>query len=114
MIDSKLVENCRVNIVHMHWILDRLPPKVVCRAITESAFEAASGQPHRKSVRIVVASVVRLAAHERTSYLDDGRAAKLRARHDDRFIKQPACLEVFDQRSKWLVRIVPRLAVLLN
>jgi hypothetical protein len=77
MVDAKLVKDCRVNIVHMYRILDRLPPKVVGGAVGESTLESTACKPHGESMRIVIAAVVRLAAHEGTPDFDNRSAAKL-------------------------------------
>ena len=77
VVDPKLVENCCVNVVHMHRVLNRLPTKVVGGAVRESALEAAARQSHREPVRVVIAPIVRLPTHERTSDFDNRRAAKL-------------------------------------
>ena len=42
VVDTKLVENRRVNVVHMHWILNCLPPEIVGSAVGESALASAT------------------------------------------------------------------------
>ena len=76
--------------------------------------EAAAGEPHGEAVRIVVAAVVRLAAHEAAAHFDHRRAAELRAGNDDGFVEEAARFQILDERRERLIGVVARLAMHLD
>src|SRR5215471_14332871 len=57
VIDAKKVEHCRVQVMNGDAILNRLESELVGGAIGESALNAASGEPHRVAIRIVISAV---------------------------------------------------------
>src|SRR5579859_6175328 len=77
MVDAKLVKNRRVDVVHMHGILNRLPSEIVGGSVGESPLESAAGKPHGESVGIVVPPVMRLAAHEGAPDFNNWRTPEL-------------------------------------
>src|SRR5579863_797438 len=87
MVDSQQIENGGVNVVDMHRLVDHLPAEIIRRTVGHSALDPATGQPHRESVGIVIAAIVRLATHEAAAHLDDGGSSKLRAANDESFVE---------------------------
>src|SRR3569833_3148061 len=59
-VHSEQVEEGRVQVVHVDFVLDRIVAPRVGGAIDKARLHAAAGQPHRKRVRVVIASVVPL------------------------------------------------------
>src|ERR1700733_11845067 len=64
VVDAELIKNCRVDVVDMRGLFDRLPAEIVCGTVSKPLLEAAPCEPHRESVWIVIPTVVRLAPHE--------------------------------------------------
>src|SRR5260370_16657106 len=91
-----------------------LPAEVVGRGIGYSGVDASAGQPHGESMRVVVAAVVRLAAHEAASHFYDGRPAEFGAAYNQRLVEEPPGFQVLDEGGKRLIRIVGVLSVQLN
>ena len=87
-----------MQVVDVHRVLDGLESKIIGRAHNGTALDAAAGKPHRKSIRIVVAAL-------RGRQLGGGRAAKLTAPQDQRFIEQATLLQVLEQRRDRLVAL---------
>src|ERR1041384_6300584 len=53
MVDAELIQQCRMQIVNRHPILDGLETELVGRAVSQPALETAARHPHRIAVRIV-------------------------------------------------------------
>ena len=60
MIQPQQMQNRRVQVMHVHLVFGGVVTVVVGRSVGVTALHAAAGHPHRKAVRIVVASVVTL------------------------------------------------------
>jgi hypothetical protein len=60
VIEPKLIQDCRVQIVDAHAVLDGLETKIVSPAVGEPTANAAARHPHRVAVRIVVAPIASL------------------------------------------------------
>ena len=86
-IEPELLQNRGVNPFDMHAIFDRGRSQLIGFAKTDSAFDSATGQPHRKPIGIVIPA--------RSFFILGGRlASKLASPDDQRFIKQPALLQI--------------------
>src|SRR5260370_2679625 len=103
-----------MEVMDMHRLVDDLPAEVVGSAIGHSALDASAGQPNGESMRVVVAAVVRLAAHEAASHFYDGRPAEFGAAYNQRLVEEPPGFQVLDEGGKRLIRIVGVLAMQLN
>ena len=57
VVDSHQVQNGRVQIVHVDFILDRVPAEFICSAIGHPAAHTAAGKPHRETKRMMFAAV---------------------------------------------------------
>src|SRR5262249_53126870 len=78
--DAHEVQDGRVQVVHVHLVVDREVPELVRRAVGEARLDAAAGEPHREALRIVVApGAVALGVR---------RAAKLAAKPDQRVLQE--------------------------
>src|ERR1700679_1766322 len=86
VIDTHQVENGGVQVVHMHPLIDALPPEIIGGAIGHPALHAAAGQPDCEAVRIVIAPVMHLAAHEAAAHFYHRRSAELGATHDQSLV----------------------------
>ena len=56
VIQSQQIENCGVEVVEVHWVVDGFSSEFVGGAVAEAAFDAASGHPEGKAGAIVSAS----------------------------------------------------------
>src|SRR5262249_19999947 len=57
MVDAQAMQQRGVEVVHMHWRLDDVVAIIVGRAVAHPAFDSSSGYPHRKTARMVIATV---------------------------------------------------------
>src|SRR5438874_4987764 len=85
VVQAETVQDGRVNVVNVGLLLDGLEAEIVGRAVTHAALDAASGQPHRETIRIVVAARLALAFAE-------GHSPELAAPDDERAVEQAAPL----------------------
>ena len=56
VVETQQVENGRMQVVNMDYILDRLEAKFIRRAMNVPAFDTAAREPHGEAVGIVVAT----------------------------------------------------------
>ena len=89
MVETELVQDRRLQVVNVNWILGDAETEFIGRAVLEAAFDSAAGHPHREGVGIVIAAqnfaLGRAAFAER-------RPPKLAAPNDQRVFKQTALL----------------------
>lgn len=57
VIDAQQVQDCGLEIVDMDWILGNVEAKIIGRSMSVTGFDAATGQPYTKSLRMMVATV---------------------------------------------------------
>ncbi len=94
MVQSHQVKHGGVQVVNVNAILNGGESKLVRRAVGQSAFDPATGEPGSEAVVIVVAAV---------GSLRGGRAAELAAADDQRLVEQAALLEVLEERCDRLI-----------
>src|ERR1041384_8425099 len=58
VIEAQRVENTGVQVMDMHWVFNSLPAEFVGAAIDRAALDAASGQPGRERLVVVIAAGV--------------------------------------------------------
>src|SRR5687768_3055383 len=114
-----------LQVVDGNWLLGNVVANVIGRTVSESRFDSAAGQPHRKAMRMVVAANEPLLAFRMHIVLHHGGAAKLAAPHDQRFVQQAALLKINDQpgdraiglaalnRQRFVDRLTKRTAVMV-
>ena len=95
VVQAELVEDRRVQVVHVDFVLDREVAEVVGLAIREAGFEAAASEQHGKTRGVMVAA--------RAVFLGVGRAAKLAAPPHDRVFEQPARLQIAEEAGDGFV-----------
>jgi hypothetical protein len=95
VIEPKQMQNRRVQVVHVHAVLDRVPAELIGRAVGHPAFNPAAGQPHRETERMMLPSVGAFRSR---------RPAELATPDHERFIEQSARFEILEQRSDRFVR----------
>ena len=90
MIDAKQVQDGRVHVVDLRWILaiEWLIAPFVRRALADARFDTAAAQPICEDVRIVITPLAALRARH---------ASKFCCPKDDRVIQHAALFEVLDQ-----------------
>ncbi len=94
VIDAELVQDRGVQIVKMDLVLDRVVPVLIGFSVRHPATNAASGHPHRKSVRIVVATI---------SVFGCRSASEFSAPDNQGFFKQSSRLEILEQSGDGFV-----------
>ena len=57
VVQAQGMQQGRVQIVDRNDVLDRLIPQLVCGSVHIATFETTAGQPHGKSVTIVIAPI---------------------------------------------------------
>ena len=105
VIQSEQVQDRRVEIVDVAFVLGHLHSVIVRLAVYHPALHSASGQPRRESVGEMAAPVI---AFRR------GRAAKLGRPHDQRLDEQSARFQIADQPRDGLVNIARQRLVRLH
>src|SRR5262249_36088809 len=80
VVQSQLVQQCRVQVRHAHPIDDRGVAEVVRRAVDVAPLEAAASQPEAEGVAVVIAALAVLRYRQ---------AAELAGPKDRRGVKQP-------------------------
>ena len=92
MIDTEQVQRRGVQIVHGYLVLDHVVAVFIGRAVNRSAFDSASREPHRETVRMVIPpeTVARS--------LRCRRAAEFSSPDHQCLVEQPARLQVLQQR----------------
>src|SRR4029077_9173012 len=99
VIYSQAVQNGGLQIVHMDGIGYDVVAIIVGLADAYAALDAASGRPHRKAARMVIAPVIGLC--KRTLAVD--RPAEFTAPDHQRVVEQSALFEVLDQPRRRLI-----------
>ena len=103
MIEPHQMQNCRVQVVHVDFVLHGVIAEFVGLAVRDARLDSATGQPDREAVRVVISTV--FALRERSS-------AKLAAPPDDRVVEQSAFLQILQQSSDRLIRRAGMIGVL--
>src|SRR4051794_22153356 len=93
-----------VQIVHVDTVLRHIETKVIALAERNARLNAAAGKPHRKRVRMMVATIVATSLHH-------WRAPELAAPNNERVVQKSALLEILHQGCAGLVRM---LAIISN
>jgi hypothetical protein len=102
MLDAHQVEDCRVEVVYMHAVLDDIVAEVVGLAEGRALVDARSGHQDREAARVVVTAVVSLGE----GALRVGRTTELAAPDDERIVEQATLFEVGEQAGRGLVGII--------
>ena len=92
MVEAEQVKDGRLDVVHLDFVLGDEEAQVVDLADGLAGFDAASGEPHREIVDVMVAA-------DRFAHLPHRGAPELAAPDDQGVIEQAALLEVLDQRG---------------
>ena len=89
VVESELIENRRVEIVHVDLVLHGPETKLVGRPMGRTGLESPAREPGRETLRIVVPS--------RAVALGVRRATELPAKPDDGVVEKSALPEIFEQ-----------------
>src|SRR5262245_28295165 len=88
VVQSQGVQQRRVQVVHVDGVFDGAITKIIRGSEGEPAPYTATGQPHRESLRMVIAAV---------SVLDHRRPTKLGSPQNQRIFQEPALSQVREQ-----------------
>ncbi len=99
VVDTKTVQQRRLQIVDMHGILDDVVAIVVGLPDADAGLDSTSGHPHGKTARMMVAAVVRVC---QLALAVDG-PAEFATPHHESLIQKPSLLQILNQRCRSLV-----------
>src|SRR5439155_26857661 len=94
MIDPKLLEDCRLEIMHVHRVFRNIVAVVIGCAIGYPGFDARARQPDRETARVMVPAIVVLGEFA----LGVIRPPEFTAPDHQRVVEQAALLEVSHER----------------
>ncbi len=100
MIETKQVQDRRMQIVHAGRILDGLESEIVGRAVNRAATNPTAGEPDAEPVMVVVSSKLTLAV---PAQLDGGSSTELAPPNNKRVIQHASLLEVSQQGGDRLI-----------
>src|SRR5437762_10124401 len=100
VIESEEMQECGVKVVNVDLVFDDVESEFVGLAEADAGFETATGHPHSKGLRMMVAA--KLATDVRVA-LDHRCASKLAAPEDDGVVQEAALLEIFDEGGGALI-----------
>ena len=95
VIYAEAVQNGRVQIVDVDWIIDDVVAEVVGLAVGQTAFDAAACYPEAEAAGMMIAAVVVVSQHA----LGVDGAAEFSAPDHQRAVEQTPLLEIADQRG---------------
>ena len=98
VIEAELMQNCRVQVMHVDGAVGDFVAEIVARAVNFSGFEASSGSPHRKCVDVVVAS-----SGPAVADFAHGSAAEFSTPDDDGVFEESALFQVENKGGGGLV-----------
>src|SRR5439155_10871962 len=93
-VESELLQHGGVQVGDVVTTVDRVEAQLVGGAVGHAALDAAAGQPGGEAVGMMIAAVAPLGA---------GGAAEFRAPNHERFVEQPALLEVLEEAANRLI-----------
>lgn len=96
MVKTEQVQDGRVQIVNVDLVGDGRKAERIGRTMDGATFDTAAGQPHRKAIGIVVASI---------SVLRRRRATKFAAPNNECFVEQAALFQISQQLCDWPVNV---------
>src|SRR5260221_7824576 len=88
VVQTKQVEDRRVQIVNVNFVFDGIKSQFICFAVKDAWFDTATGEPDSVAMRMMVAPDLvgfRFALHH-------GRASEFASPDNERFIQQPTFL----------------------
>ena len=94
VVDSHQVQQRRVEIVDVHFLLGSVPAEVVGGSVSESREDTGPSEAEGVAVRMMLTPI---------SALTGGGSAEFTAPNDQRIVKQPTCLEGRQERANRLV-----------
>src|SRR5262249_22333148 len=101
MVESEKLEDCRVEVVDVHRILDDVVREIVGLAVDRAGPRATAGHPHREAARVMITAVILVAQ----AALGVNCPAEFASPDDECFIEQATSLQVLDQPPAWLVDV---------
>ena len=103
VVDAEAVQDRRVQIVDVDCVFGDVVTEIVGLTVYNAAANAATGEPRRERLRIVIATLRALAARH---------ATELGRPHHDRVVEQPALRQIRQQRCERAVDFVAEPAML--
>src|ERR1044071_9787457 len=98
MIKAEQAQDCRVEVMHMHPVLDGCCSELIRPTVDAPAFHASSGQPHAECAVVVVASRVVVPV-----FVAGGFSSKFSAPNHQGAIEHSALLQILEKRCRGLI-----------
>src|SRR6185295_15260267 len=105
MIEAEEVQQSRMQIMHVHFVLGSGKAEFVRRAIDDATLQPSARQPSREAVRIVIAAVHHSGVRAEIGQFHSRCAAELSAPKHDRIIEHPTLLQILEQGGNRLIAL---------
>ena len=99
VIESQQMQNCCMQVMDMHLVLNHIEPQIVAFTHRESLFDATACHPHCEGIGVVVTSIIGTTLYHWCT-------AELTTPQDQCVIQQSTLFEVLDQRSAGTVCVL--------
>ena len=105
VIDPQQMQQRRVEVVHMDWILGDVEPQIVRGTMHVTSTHTGTREPYSEATIVMIATIAATLHH--------GRAPELASPDDERILQQTTLLEILYERSRPLIgrcAVVPNAA----
>ena len=100
VVDAKLVQDGRLDVVHMNWIFDRSEPKFIRFSDRLTTADPTARHPHGKGLRVMVTAEL---SSEGCTGFDHGGSPEFSAPNNQRVFQHASLLQILDQSCACLV-----------
>ena len=101
MVDAQQMHERCLKVVDVNWILDDVVTEIVGLAVTDSRLDASASHPDRKTLGMMIATVVRLGQFT----LRVIRTAEFATPNDQRVVQHASLLQIQNQGSRSTIRV---------
>jgi hypothetical protein len=95
VIEAEAMKYRRMQIMHLHPVLDDMQAEVIRSPYGGPAIDSAPGEQHGESIRMMIATRIRFAI--RPESLRERSAAEFAAPNDHRILQQSALFQILDE-----------------
>ena len=106
MIEAKLMQDGRIDVMDVNWGFNRRIPKLIRRPVAHASPYAATGKHHRVRLLVVITANVAVLLACPIASLSHGRATEFGAPDYESLVKQAPLLEVLDQSRYRLINLL--------
>jgi hypothetical protein len=102
MVETEQLQHRGMKVMDVDRIFHDVVTEIVRLTVDLPPFGASAGHPHTEATGMVIATVIFLAQLA----LRIDRPAKLASPNDQRVVKKPTLLQIFDQTMTWLIDVL--------